>query len=431
MNLHRSLSPSKRSLLIALLLPAALAAATMGCTLGPGEPGATVGSQALAKEANPVPPSPTTPTLRQRFDGAVLTDSRARSIVEAAGYEYISFLGCAPSSDDCAIFNVREHGNNGRPLAFTVRAASDTCTMLPSGTAAIHSAGVGSRASARTSSETVPSSTGTDHGAAYESADPCFYRYPVAMRAIYDGSTTFMAGYASTRMAITYQVIEAGKWDSRYKIVTGTVEQPWNSGLRQTYYYELWDGDENLLGSDTQGVDLLASSGASEPIAERCVRVGVGIGKLAEQGQAAFNAFCSIALPAGSADTGVGLSVDIDPCGTHAAISDALKGSVVEAVAAACQIAPGCFLRDAGTCDVEDPAFEALMPIFAEWAESGATGTFGTGGGLSCPTTKTFAKTVGDEGCIETTTEECQEIRGKCYCEVTGAVLICGGDRRD
>jgi len=456
----RSLSLSAaRALLVAALLPTSIAVLVTGCaaTASPDdEPTVGEATSALAQgaqgpggatPAQPAPGGATTAPIVQIFDGQPLTETRARAIVDRAGYKYVGFSRCAPASTSCAMFHVEEKGKDGRPLLFQVGAAHASCRFQMGGTAPLdpvhagdvqfarRAQGSGGQA-ARTGQagtgapSTTPTPTTGIPTISNEIADHCFADHPVFLRGVFDGSSSFMPGYASTRLAVTYQKIQNDRWRNLYTVVTGTNEQPWNSGLEQSHYYEIRDGLGNLLTSDIDTINLIASSsGATESVAERCVRVGVGAGKLQEKAQALVAAICPAFLPEitlGVEGNGLTAGATIDLCSIQQATLEVVDDALVPGLAAACDAAPGCFLHDEGSCVPQNLVLPALVPYFAEWMSSGATGTFGSGGGLNCPNRRVTTVGVGAD-CEETTTEECDEINGQCYCEVVDAVQTCGG----
>jgi hypothetical protein len=464
-SIFRFIHSSKAALLVAVAIHTPIAASNTGCMTDTRDaPVEQKLGYAKASNGKPTQDTPSNPTnmnnqnpspiesLFQSFDGSTLTEDRARTIVERAGYEYVSFLPCVPASDSCATFNVQEKGENGRPLLFQVQGAADDCsrlkassTLVSASTAANHNSSASARTSSasRETARSVNQSLGAgqvDHGGQLsqatqvspiderEDADGCFDVYPVIMRVIYDGDTSFMAGYASTRLSLIYQTIDGDKWQDQYTVTTGTVAQPWGGGEEHSDYYEVRDANGNLIDSDIETIDLIASSGGStETLSERCVRVAEGVRNLQEKAQTLFDGLCPSFIPEMSGDSGIGLSISIDLCGNWHSATDVTQEVLMQALAESCEAAPACFLTGYGSCLPADLMIMELAPFFFEWAESGANGTFGTGGGINCPNRRVTNRAVGDTDCIETTTEECDEISGECYCEVTDATMTCGG----
>ena len=233
---------------------------------------AGAGGAAAAVKMNPVVIDPGTVRPPQvpsfMFGGKTMTTERARAMAEAENYELIKYLRCSGNLQECVIMQVV--GLAGRVFQYQVlgercelEVTADPVIKVDPGRPDPHT-------------EFGPKAQSTPNVAAAADkgpfADDCFAGYQVAFRAVQLDTLWVASSGHTITLEQRYETLRDNRWTT---IATARASS-WSydrvpSGLTSGWAYELRDGSDKVLTSDTESWIAIASGGSTEAsAAELC-----------------------------------------------------------------------------------------------------------------------------------------------------------------
>lgn len=430
-------------------------------TLSLGMPCGPAWAQAKAPRQEATPTHGTTSTtsvtsLTNRpviimFDGAAMSDARARTIARNAGFTYVSWSPCAGTAQHCAAIKVS--GQHGRiyeyPVIDTSCLANKTATPTtrsPAATPASVAAASDTSANRRarhvsvktgTLASTTSTSTGQGHGTSAEevngNASSCFGGYTSLHRVrIEDSYVASGSGFLS-QLHHTYQLIVDRRWTDK---VTELLDA-WNwpvegSGVtRRGHDYKLMDSHGVVVASSSDEVQYIASSTPAAPsLNDRCkAMVGSSQGVFSAVNQVAYDVCKVVTLPlpdvtsvsASLKPLGVGLSLG----GTkNMEICVGARDTVNTVIVAASNLVMADCLANPGRYFPADyPAVTTPLEVVTDTFKSTAPEKIVLEG--DCPAQTTFISQfqIGSMVCTQSTPMTCEKnSQGECECKQDGNI---------
>lgn len=382
-----------------------------------------------------------------KFGGQSMTDERARTIVEANGFQLISWLTCA-GLPGCAVFEVQGKRDD-RIFRYIVSDAR--CKTIgdpvvieidPRGRPDLlgrqKQQGQPSAARTATSRPTIdttpaPTEMGSVSTLPAEggSATSCFGGFTALIRARqHNQFAVDRFGYTYTNEE-TFQVIEQGRWVGVLTMTVAAWRAPVpNTGMTEKGSAYAWlDEDDAVLASDQDVMQMIAASGATDEQAKRDMCGDRRDAKRTDLKLAAEVTTSAVhLLPIPNQITvnlepgGVGVSFGkaVDFYATARNISLAVADAAAQATYEDCMENPGRydpvnFPPEPGKYSLEGYlGFEKLAP---------ETITL-TG---SCPITQTNQSSVqvGDTICTTSTSYACVNEDNDCKCKKTSQERVC------
>ncbi len=217
------------------------------------------------------------------FGQELMTDARAKTIAETAGFKYINWRPCSGSLQHCTIFKVQGQRGN----IFDYHVVDQRCTTIEGGPFERPILVSEHYASRARSIKLKPAENrgfkplfeqSVDTPQEEGNATSCFAGYTAMLRVRQENSyTSDNTGYTLV-LEHVYQVLKDKRWTDTFIVLNNVWQVPVSgTGLtNQGYSYEFLDGAGTLLSENRSESNLIASSvsGAGyASLAERCEAV--------------------------------------------------------------------------------------------------------------------------------------------------------------
>lgn len=381
------------------------------------------------------------------FAGQGMTDERARTIVEANGFQLISWLTCA-GLPGCAIFEVQGKRDDrifryivsdarcwsiGDPIVIEIdpRDRSDVSVRQKQQGRAPAARTATSRPTIDTTPAPMDMGSGTTPPAESGNATPCFGGFTALIRARQHNQLVIdRFGYTYTNEEI-YQVIEQDRWIGVLTMSVAAWQAPVpDTGMTERGSAYAWlDEDEAVLASDQDVIQMIAASGATDEPGKRDMcgdrreAKRTDLKLAAELATSAAHLLpipneITVNLEPGGLGASFGKTVDF--YATARNIGLAVADAAAQATYDDCMSNPGRydpvnFSPESGKYSLEGYlGFEKLAPEAIT-----LTG--------NCPTTQTNNSSVqiGDTVCTTSTKYVCVNKDNACQCQKTSQERVC------